>query len=157
MDADKQAVVSTVAPKRKFPIPKKILLFGGVVLLIGAAAGVGFWRYNQKRDRTPTVELQGKKFKAAFLNIQGENQGKTASPTLTTAQQIEQMEKELAQKQPTYEDYRNLAQLYYMAGNYQKAIEYYGKAKQAADPKMPDYQSFIKTMDDIIKNLQEKK
>ena len=110
--------------------------------------------YYKKPEVAPEriVEIDDKRFRDVTGEINKNNQVEEDIPSVN--QQITDYEKQLESRHATYEDYLNLAQLYVQAGDKTKAIDNYEKAKKTADPKMENYQSFIESTDNIIKQLK---
>ena len=130
---------------------KTLLVLGGFLLL--AAGGGGYtWYQRRQAEKFPTVVVNGKEIPAPFKtkDFQPTSTGTEVDP----AQDVKLWEDKIAAGGASYKDYLALAQAYVSAGDNKKAIENYEKAKQTADPNMRDYQSFIESTDNAIKELQ---
>lgn len=134
-----------------------LLVIVAAVILLAGFGGYAAYKRRQtaKLAQEPTVEIDGKAFKTSALSAMRNKSPLTEPANITPEEQITKLEKELTTRKATYSDYHNLAQLYLQAKNTPKAIENYELALNAADPKMPYYDSFAAATRETIKKLKE--
>lgn len=133
-----------------------ILLFGvGILLVAGFALGGFDWlkRNSPLVKKMPTVNVNGQEIPAPFKTSEFKVKDVPQEP-INYEKLIQDQEAKIAQGAKSYTDYMTLGDLYLSTGNKAKAAENYQRAKQAADPKMPDYQSTMQALDEAIKQLQ---
>lgn len=144
-----QGVATKARPRRQL----KLLLIGVLVLVLAGGALYLWYGYRNAINKGPTVEVNGKEVPALFMK-DALKPTDTSEPVDFEAE-VRRLEAKIAAGSTDYLDYLALAQAYVSTGNKEKAIDNYGKAKQAADPNMEYYQSFIESTDAIIKELRE--
>lgn len=152
-EAKPVAPISQSEKEKKLKLGKKRLVLLVFLVLIIITAILGYVWKKQKdlaATKEPTVTVNGKKIPATFLK----NPIYTAPRPVDYNQEAQALEAKIAIGEHSYQDYLALAQTYAMASNKVKAIEYYEKAKQAANPKMENYDSFLRSMEDVIKQLK---
>ena len=148
--------VVTSQVRRVTALPKKKLAIIFLVLLtVVGVGGYMIWKNLHKKPAKLIVTMNGKQY--VVEDYTTKNAKVTVSkPDRNT--EIQLLEAKVAKKDNvTYQDYLGLAQLYELSGNKPKAIENYKLAKQAADPKMSQYASFVRAIDASIIALEASK
>lgn len=156
IDISKQVAPSSVSDdaKRQKQRKKRILLMGVLLVLMSIGAGIYAWnRYTAYKEvkEGKVVIWNGRRIPVLPGSY---DPPKNAEPP-DFQQNANELETQISKGGATHSDYLALAQTYFRIGNKVKAIENYEKAIKAADPKMPNYNEFVTSMNNLIKSLKE--
>jgi tetratricopeptide (TPR) repeat protein len=145
--------------KRIAALPRKKLLIVLIIglLLLGSLVGAGSFLYFKtlgKEKFEIVTGPDGKEYIVRDYTTKQQQQGQAIS----NDEAIKRLNDEIAKKKLVeYSDYVALAQLYFATGDYNKSIENYELAKQAAPPDMKEYKEFTAYVDQVIASLKEMK